>query len=198
MIARLTGTVVEISTEGLVVDCAGVGYAVSAPLSLSAAVAVGEPLTLVVRQIFREDDVTLYGFANADQRQLFDFLRDVKGCGPKISLAVLSTLGETSAARAIAEGDTRTLTQVPGVGPRLAERIALELKTKVSDLSLSSRAVPATAVVTERNGTGDEIVDALMTLGYKRQEAEAAAAQAREEHEDETQQLRAALRSLRR
>jgi Holliday junction DNA helicase RuvA len=200
VIARLRGELLEIEAGRLVVDAGGVGYEVLVPETLVGRLPeLGSAVDLVIRQVFREDGVTLYGFAEPFERRLFDLLTEVKGCGPKTGLAVLGELGADGAATAIATQDAKSLCRASGVGPRLAERIILELKDKVQQealgrkigLSQAARAVVQTA------SQADELVDALLALGYKRIEAEQAADLAREQAPTVEEQLKIALRSLR-
>ena len=157
---------------------------------------VGKSVDLRIRQVFREDGHYLFGFLNSEQRQLFDMLTGVKGCGAKISMAVIGELGELGAVSAIATQDAIMLARTPGIGPRLAERIIVELKDKVQELALLQKV----AVVSSNGFINDpsigEVVDALLALGYRRQEAEMAAFEVRSEAEDTEGQLRAALRRL--
>jgi holliday junction DNA helicase RuvA len=191
MIARLRGEVIEVGNGRLVVDCAGVGYEVSVPQSLLFMAPLGSRPEIFVRQTVREDEWALYGFETAAQRRMFDLLRDVKGCGPKTSLAALSELGDAGVATAITTQDLRALTRVSGIGPRLAERILVELRDAVQEAELARRAEsPGRAAV------DDELVAALLALGYRRSDAETAAQTARSQAEDVEGQLKAALRSL--
>lgn len=194
MISRLRGDVIENHGTSVVVECSGVGYDVQVPTTLAFQLVVGAPAVLWIRHIVREDDQTLYGFSNPNQRRMFDMLRDVKGCGPKTSLAVLSELGEDGALSAILHQDVKGLTRVSGVGLRLAERVIVELKDKVSSVELDRKL--AAASVGSSPQTGDDLVDALIGLGYRRSDAENAAVTAREEAETVQDQLRIALRSL--
>lgn len=192
MIARMRGEVVEAYSGRVVVDVSGVGYEVQVPESVFGAIGrPGTDVDLRIRQVFREDGQFLYGFLNADQRRLFDLLTDVKGCGPKISLAAISELGEHGVVSAIATQDMRMLARTPGIGLKLAERIVVELREKVAELSLEHR-----AAVAMREPPEDEVIDALVALGYRRQEAEAAAGEARGESDAVEGQIRAALRRL--
>ncbi len=175
MIARLRGEVLELNNSSVVLDVQGVGYEVFLPESVATTMpAVGEAADLYVRQVFREDAVSLFGFLTAYQRQLFDLLTDVKGCGPKIALALLGQVGESSIVTAIVSGDTTTLAKASGVGPRLAERILVELKNKVGQLPLNPK-VAAVLHAPHASHQDDELLDALMALGYRRNEAEIAA-----------------------
>lgn len=193
MIGRLRGTVLETAGNLVTVDVGGVGYEVLVPDSVLVHVGrEGASVDLRIRQVFREDGVTLYGFSEASQRRLFDLLMEVKGCGPKIGLALLGQLGEETVTAAIAGQDARQLARATGVGARLAERIILELKDKISEEVLLSR---ATSTTVRPTAPSDEVVEALMALGYRRIEAENAAASAGTEGSVE-ERIRAALRAL--
>jgi holliday junction DNA helicase RuvA len=196
MIGRLRGNLIEVEASVATVDVGGVGYDVTVPeMVLVQFPQIGEFVDLYIRQIFREDGVSLYGFLNAAQRRIFDLLIEVKGCGPKIAVALIGQVGDEAVAQAIAGQDARALTRATGVGPRLAERILLELKEKIATEVLTrriDRSMPGKAIVT------DELVDALLALGYRRAEAEVAADEARTQAEGVEEQLRMALRSLQR
>ncbi len=195
MIARLRGELLEVGDGVVVVEAGGVGYEVMVPDSVLLALPpVGERVDLTIRQVFREDGVALYGFAEPFERRLFDLLLEVKGCGPKIGLALLGQLGADAVAGAIQAQDTRALCRATGVGPRLAERIALELRDKIQEEALARKARTASRRPTA--APDDELVDALLSLGYRRAEAEAAAEQARAQAEGVEEQLRIALRRL--
>ncbi len=173
------------------VDVGGVGYEVLVPDSVLAQLpSPGSEVDLRIRQIFREDGVTLYGFVHPSQRHLFDQLIEVKGCGPKIGLSLIGQLGEETVAAAIIGQDARTLARATGVGPRLAERIILELKDKVAEEALYAKATAPKRVATPE----DEVVDALVALGYRRPEAETAAQKSSGESTEE--RIRTALRFL--
>ena len=197
MIARLRGTVIEVGPSRLIVECGGVGYDVHVPDSVARHLgALETEVVLHTRQIVREDEQSLYGFASQEQRRLFDLLRDVKGCGSRTSLAIIGFLGEAATVTAIGTGDTHTLVKCPGIGARMAERIVVELRDKVTELQISDRI--GKAVVAQRGAErpSDELVDALVALGYRRSEAEEAASHARNESDDVKSQLRHALRRL--
>lgn len=197
MIGRLRGVLVDVEGSLAVVDCGGVGYEVALPeVVLVRLPPPGEPVELLTRQIFREDGVSLYGFLQPFQRRLFDLLLTVKGCGPKVALALLGQVGEEGVAGAILAQDAKVLARATGVGPKLAERIALELKEKMREEALM-RKIEA-SLPTRRDGSppGDELVEALMALGYTRREAESAAPEARDG--ELSDQIKVALRSLQR
>ena len=180
----------------VVVECAGVGYEVQVPESVLVQLpTLDVEVTLLTRQIFREDGVSLYGFLETFQRKLFDLLMTVKGCGPKVALSLIGSIGEDAVAGAIQAQDVKALVRAPGVGARLAERIILELREKIGEEQFARRVSAAAAVRTPMS-PADELVDALLALGYRRMEAEAAAANAREQAEGVEEQLRVALRVL--
>lgn len=197
MIARLRGEVLENHGTTLVVDCGGVGYEVAVPSSVAFQFQVGERADIFVRHIIREDGQFLFGFLQNSQRVVFDLLRDVKGCGPKTSLNILSELGDTGTISAIISQDVSSLVKVSGIGPRLAERIIVELKDKMPEAELGMK-VAAVSMQGRSQVKSDELVDALMMLGFKKFEAEEAANIARESADDVEDQLKIALRSLRR
>ena len=184
----------------VVVDVNGVGYEVVVPDSVLLQMPPpGEAVDLRIRQVIREDAHTLYGFVEPFQRRLFDLLTDVKGCGPKSSLALIGQLGEDAVAGAILAGDARVLARASGVGSRLAERIILELKEKIAEESFLRKVAGAGATKTRPPiAPADELVDALLALGYKRQEAESAANEVRDKADTVEEQLKLALRGLQR
>ena len=131
MIARLRGEVLERREGAVVVDVGGVGYLVHVPTS-TAVPAPGGAVDLHTVLHVREDAQTLYGFATDEERHLFDLLRSATGVGPRLALAVLSALRPAVLRNALSDGDLATLTGVPGVGRKVAERLVLELGDRVS------------------------------------------------------------------
>jgi Holliday junction DNA helicase RuvA len=198
MIGRLRGELVELDGGLAVIDAGGVGYEVSVPdLVATSLPPLGETVSVLIRQIFREDGVSLYGFTDRFQRRLFDLLLSVKGCGPKVGLALIGQVGEDAVASAIISGDARALTRATGVGARLADRIILELKDKMQEETLY-RKLEAAQKPRPQAPPEDELVDALLNLGYRRSEAELAASAARETPGEFQDHLRHALRTLQR
>lgn len=194
MIGRLSGLVVELQSNLATVDVHGVGYEVLLPQSaLHQLPALGMPCTLIIRQIFREDGTMLYGFLEPFQRRMFDLLTEVKGCGPKISLSLIGEVGESAVAAAIVGQDSRTLCQATGVGPRLAERIILELRDKVQKEGHGPTSAITHAAISEPES---ELVEALLALGYRKQEADLAASQIPADSRDLPTRIRAALQIL--
>ena len=198
MIGRLRGELLEIEGAMVVVDAGGVGYEVLLPDAVIIRLpSIGERVDLLIRQIFREDGVSLYGFLLPFQRRLFDLLLSVKGCGPKVGLALIGQVGEDAVANAILGQDAKILIRATGVGARLAERIILELKDKIQEEAFLRR-IENAAPVRKVAPPADELVDALLTLGYRRSEAESAANEAREQAGDVQDQIKLALRLLQR
>jgi Holliday junction DNA helicase RuvA len=196
MIGRLRGELLEASGSTVVVDVGGVGYEVQIPESVFLQLpGVGFPVDLHIRQVFREDGVSLYGFSRAFQRRVFDLLTEVKGCGPKIALALIGQIGEDEVCGAILSGDGHALVRSSGVGPKLAERLIVELKEKVAEETMARRLEQALTPRAVAQAV-DPVVEALIGLGYKRLEAEAAAREAGESSGAVEERLKIALRSL--
>jgi len=171
LIAKLKGVVDSVDLDSAVVDVGGVGYLVAASARTLRELAVGDEVTVLVETIVREDAIALYGFLDAAERDWFRILTTVQGVGAKVALSILSTLSPHEIARAIAAQDRATLSRPAGVGPKLAARLATELKDKAAAFG------PAPAVkLVETKGMADgsvneDAVSALVNLGYKRVEA---------------------------
>jgi Holliday junction DNA helicase RuvA len=199
MIGRLRGELLEVEGNLAIIDCGGVGYEVTIPESVLLQLAApGEQVNIFTRQIFREDGVSLYGFLLPFQRRVFDLLISVKGCGPKVALSLLGQVGEDSILSGILSQDSKILARASGVGPKLAERIVLELRDKMNEEALLRRIEAALPASSGPVKGGDELVEALMALGYSRREAEHAAGPARDSADGVHEQLKVALRSLQR
>jgi Holliday junction DNA helicase RuvA len=197
MIARLAGRLLEKNADGLIVDVAGVGYAVHVSLqTLASLPAAGAPVTVLVHTEVREDAIELFGFAEARERTAFHLLRKVKGLGPRISLAVLSGMPVADLCHAIATGDVARLQTIPGVGRRLAERIVVECRDAMGELARLAGGVPAAAAPGALGAAQAEAVSALVNLGYKRAEAEEAVRKRSESGATLEEVIRAALRGL--
>lgn len=168
MIARLSGTVLEKHPMRVVVDVGGVGYDVHVPLSSFSA--IGEPgttLALRVHTHVREDALMLFGFTSQTELTVFEKLIAISGIGPRLALAVLSGLPPSELVTAITRSDVGQLTRIPGIGKKTAERIVLELKDK---LAAAAPGEPATAA----SGPREDLLSALVNLGYHRPTAEKA------------------------
>ena len=173
MIAKLKGTVDSVDDGSAVIDVNGVGYLVSASSRTLRDLAVGGPATLLVETIVREDAISLYGFLETAERDWFRILTTVQGVGARVALSILSTLSPDEIARAIAAGDKASLSRPAGVGPKLAARLATELKDKAAAFGAAPAQARA-ADVTSVGPTGsinEDAVSALVNLGYRRVEA---------------------------
>jgi holliday junction DNA helicase RuvA len=180
MIATLTGTLAARDTNRIVVEAVGVGYEVLIPLSTYYRLPpTGESVALEIRQVVRADTLTLYGFSTGTEKRAFDLLMSVQHVGPKLALAILSVLAPEELVTAIAKGDVERIDAVPGVGPKVAERVVRELRDKVGDLKLAAppttqikgptRAAPPGNGIPA--GALDEAISALVNLGMKPVEA---------------------------
>jgi Holliday junction DNA helicase RuvA len=161
MISFLEGDVAERSGGRVVISVGGVGYDVLVPASTLAKLPpVGRPVRVYTRMVVRDDAMSLFGFANADERELFDLLVTVSGIGPKVALSFLSVLSPDAFRRAVSSGDIGALTVVPGVGKKVAQRVVLDLKDKLGAEDL---------VIVD--GPLADVREALLALGLSQQEA---------------------------
>ena len=182
MIARLTGTLAETGADHLVIDVAGVGYLAQASArTLSAVGPVGGNVLLLTEMQVREDSITLFGFGSAAERDWFRLLTGVQGVGGRVALAILSVLEPNDLSRAIAGGDKAMIARANGVGPKLAQRIAMELRDKVGGVALGPGASPVPA-----GSASADAISALANLGFRPAEASAAVAAASDELGPET------------
>lgn len=168
MIASLRGTVQTVALDQVVLDVAGVGYAIRATPATLGALTAGETVTLATTLVVREDSMTLYGFADRPAKELFELVQSVSGVGPKIALALLAVFDPDELSAALAAGDTARLTRAPGIGKKGAERLVLELKDKVVSVTPQvAGAAPAAAAAAPVAGAWqDQLVDALVGLGF--------------------------------
>ncbi|NIP59925.1 MAG: Holliday junction branch migration protein RuvA [Gemmatimonadetes bacterium] len=191
MISRIRGTLLTREPERIeVMTGGGVGYELEIPLSVFEKLPrAGQEVELLTYQVVREDDLMLFGFLQPGERSLFGRLLGASGVGPRLALAMMSTLTPTALVRAITDREVATLVQVPGVGKKTAERIALELGDKLDDLAL-------TAGPSVKGAAAQEAVGALVALGYASSEASAAVRRSIEEdgpEEDAKALIRKAL-----
>jgi Holliday junction DNA helicase RuvA len=171
MISCVRGEVLDIGLDHAVVEVGGVGLAVHATPTTLAGLRRGERSRLATALVVREDSLTLFGFADDEERELFGLLQTVSGIGPRIALATLAVLSPDVLRRALADGDITTITRVPGIGRKGAERLVLELRDKVV-----APAAPAALPVTV-NGSNphrEQVVEALVGLGFTAKPAEQA------------------------
>ena len=178
MIYCLTGKILKKTLDTVVISCGGVGYAAQVPVTTAEALpAPGQEGTLYTVLSVSENDVSLYGFASEDQRACFRMLTSVSGVGPKAGLSILSILTPEKLALAASSGDHTAFTAANGVGPKLAQRIALELKDKVGKgLAAGTGFTGAGAVAPPPASAPSQAVAALVSLGYSASEAAAAVA----------------------
>ncbi|MDK8763268.1 Holliday junction branch migration protein RuvA [Corynebacterium sp. MSK218] len=165
MIASLRGTVLDIQLDHVVLECAGVGYKVLATPTTLGTLQRGEEAQVMTTLVVKEDSMTLYGFTSTDDRDMFHVLQTVSGLGPKLALAALSVMGAGDLAQAIAGEESARLQKIPGVGKRMAQRLVLELKDKVSGFAPALSDVPP-AAPTATGPVVDDVVEALVGLGF--------------------------------
>ncbi len=178
MIGKLTGIVEEKEIGRILLDVAGVGYELAVPEStLQKAPGVGKRCSLLVHTHVREDAIVLFGFANKDEKELFQTVLSVSGVGPKLALAILSDLSPESFKRAVVNQDIKQLSKVSGVGKRTAERLALELKDKFRIVP-EEGGEPLHSADETSSSAYAEALAALQALGYTLDEAERAVAKA--------------------
>lgn len=191
MIAKLKGIIDTIGEDYCIIDVNGVGYLVSASAKTLARLYKGESAALLIETIVREDSISLFGFADAWEKEWFNTLTKVQGVGAKVCLSILSVLGANQLAQAVSAQDKASFTRAAGVGPKLAARIVTELKDKIitipivdsikdvemnTDITPSDEAESYAASVTMLNAaenpmTVDDAISALINLGYQRLEA---------------------------
>ena len=177
MIARLAGTLAETSPDSAVIDVRGVGYLVLASgKTLAALPPVGGEVVLLTELQVREDSMTLFAFGSAAEREAFRQLTNVQGVGGRLALAILSILSPDELARAVSAGDKAMIARASGVGPKLAQRIALELQGKLGLPAALGPGPPAAA-----NPATTDALSALANLGFKPAEASSAVTAAAEE-----------------
>lgn len=193
MIGRLRGQIAQISPQQLLIDVGGVGYEVEISLNTFAALAdVKSEAVVFTHLVVREDAQLLFGFSSADERELFRTLIKVNGVGPKMALAILSGLDASSFAACILDGDVKTLTGLPGVGKKTAERLIIEMRDKVTTLAGEQR--PENDAVTAN--IADDAEAALIGLGYRPQEAALALSKLEDSGQDLEALIKQALKIL--
>ena len=171
MIAKLKGVVDTVDVDSAIVDVGGVGYLVSASARTLRELAAGDAVTVLVETIVREDAIALYGFLETAERDWFRILTTVQGVGARVALSILSTLSPDEIARAIAAQDRATLSRPTGVGPKLAARLATELKDKAAAFGVAPAGKGVEAPAMPAGSINEDAVSALVNLDYKRVEA---------------------------
>jgi Holliday junction DNA helicase RuvA len=196
MIASMRGVVLSAGLDSAVIDVGGVGLLLHTTAGTAAALRPGAEAVLATRLVVREESLTLYGFANEDERAVFDLVQTVSGVGPRLALAMLAIHAPDGLRRAISGGDLVALTKVPGIGKKGAERIVLELRDTIgtpSGVASSAASLPAP------DGATAQVRDALVGLGWSPRQADDAVEAVRPEAgagSDVSALLRAALREL--
>ncbi len=167
MIAHVKGPVAAVTITSAVIEVGGIGLQVYCTPSTIADLRIGQPATLFTSMVVREDSLTVYGFADADGREMFELVQTASGVGPKVAQAMLAVLDPERIRQAIAAGEVSTLTTVPGIGRKGAERIILELKDRVG---------PVTSAPSAAGGAAwrGQVHEALTGLGWSAKDADAA------------------------
>lgn len=203
MIASLTGTVAHVGLDRAVVDVGGVGYLVHATPTTLAALRVGERAGVATSMVVREDSMTLYGFGDPDERDVFEVVQTVSGVGPRLALAMLAVHTPDALRRAVAGEDLAALTRVPGIGRKGAQRIVLELGDRLGPPSGTGVAEAAPTATPSATDHSERVVEALAGLGWPAKQADDAVAKVLAEAgtdavaaDDVASTLRAALRLL--
>jgi Holliday junction DNA helicase RuvA len=171
MIASVRGEVVALAPDSVIVEVGGIGVRAACSPNTLAGLRVGKTATLATSLVVRETELTLYGFVDSDEREVFEALQTATGVGPRLALAVLAVHGPDAIRRAVATEDLAALTLVPGIGRKGAQRIVLDLKDRLGPPGAVSDAVPSA-----RSGPTDQVRAALIGLGYASREADEALA----------------------
>jgi holliday junction DNA helicase RuvA len=171
MIASIRGTVAALGPDGAVVEVGGVGLAVSCSPGTLARLRVGEPARLATSLVVREDSLTLYGFADEEERAMFELLQTASGVGPKLAQAMLGVHPPRELRRAIATSDYASLTQVSGIGRRGAERIVVDLRERIGSIDAGDTGVLSGDGVVALAPWRDQLTHALAGLGFSGKEA---------------------------
>jgi len=200
VIALVRGPVLSLAPDGAVILVGGLGLQVFCTPATLAGLRVGDTASLSTALVVREDSLTLYGFANEDERGVFEALQTATGVGPRLAQAVLGVLRPDEIRVAIADEDLAALTRVPGIGRKVAQRIVLELKDRIG---LPARLDDAAPAAVAASAAADDVRSGLLALGYSAREAESAVTTALEQHDggstdDPAALLRSALAVLRR
>jgi holliday junction DNA helicase RuvA len=201
VIAFVSGPVAALAPDSAVVEVGGVGMLVHCSPAVLAALRVGEPARLHTSLVVREDSLTLYGFADDDERQVFELLQTASGVGPRLAQAMLAVHSPDTLRTAVATGDEKALTAVPGIGKKGAQRLLLELKDRLGAPRGTAAVRPAVAAAPA--AWHEQLHSALIGLGYQPRQAEEAVAAVTPQAEsadrpDVGALLRAALQTLNR
>ena len=168
MISTVTGTIRSLSMDKLVIEVGGVGLSVLINPPTSAGLTLGSQSTLYTSLVVREDSLTLFGFLTEEVRNLFELVQTVSGVGPKVALSIMGSLTPEDLARAISQEDTSAIERVPGIGKKGAQRMILELKGKLSDLSSGA------TYKGHQPPWREQLLSALVSLGFSPKESDSA------------------------
>ena len=166
MISTLTGTVRSITIDKCIIEVGGVGLSVLINPATSSGLTLGAPTTLFTSLVVREDSLTLFGFLSDEIRNLFELVQTVSGVGPKVALSIMGALTPEDLARAISQEDTSVIERVPGIGKKGAQRLILELKGKLADLS------PTNKYQGHQPAWREQLTSALVSLGFSPKESD--------------------------
>ena len=194
MIAKLRGIIDTLGDDYCIIDVGGVGYLVSASAKTLGKLTVGNEATLLTEMIVREDSMALFGFADVWEKEWFNTLTKVQGVGAKVGLSILSVLTPTQLSQAIGAQDSASFCRASGVGPKLAARIVSELKNKIVTIPVGSAAIgdvaetptsaPIMSAASADYSKSEDVISALVNLGYQRLEAYRAVAKVMAENPD--------------
>ena len=197
MIGWLSGIVLSKRPPSLLLNVNGVGYELDAPMSTFAQLpSIGESVALHVHHVVREDAQLLFGFSHVRERDTFRALLRVNGVGAKVALAILSTLESDALARAVHDGDVSTLTRVPGIGKKTAERLVVEMRDRLNDDNDTLRLATTAGETEQASDPVAEAVSALIALGLKPPEASRRVASIAEEGLAAEEMVRQALKAM--
>ena len=205
MIAHVRGTVAGIAPDGAVIEVGGVGMRVQCTPGTLATLKPGEPAQVATSLVVREDSLTLYGFTSEDERNVFELLQTASGVGPRLALAMLAVHTPDALRRAVSTEDLNTLTLVPGIGKKGAQRIVLEMKDRLGPPGDGASSLPGSKPTARMPSWRDQVQSGLVNLGWPARDADQAIAALEEEGTvdgsggddiDVATVLRAALRKL--
>jgi Holliday junction DNA helicase RuvA len=168
MISTLTGTIRSLAIDKVVIEVGGVGFTLLINPQTSSGISLGAQTTLHTSLVVREDSLTLFGFLSEEVKNLFELVQTVSGVGPKVALSIMGALTPEDLARAISQEDISAIERVPGIGKKGAQRMILELKGKLSDLS------PGTSYKGHQPAWREQLTSALVSLGFSPKESDGA------------------------
>ena len=195
----IKGELVKRTEDYIVIDNNGIGYEINCPFSISSKMdAIGSQVTVWLYQSVREDDISLYGFAAPEQKDMFLLLITVSGIGPKVAHGICAQMEPDRLALAVMNGDVKALTSVKGLGKKGAERVILELKDKLKGVEINTENISSAVAVAPApvSGVTDDAVEALIVLGYKQSDAYEAVSRAYTEGIGLQELIRNSLRML--